>query len=34
MLSGGAEVFVGGGRLMARLLTIPVPFPRAAARAG
>jgi CubicO group peptidase (beta-lactamase class C family) len=27
MLSGGAEVFVGGGRLMVRLLTpVPVPF--------
>ena len=27
MLSGGAEVFVGGGRLMVRLLTpVPIPF--------
>ena len=34
MLSGGAEVFVGGGRLMARLLTPVGPVPRAAARAG
>jgi CubicO group peptidase (beta-lactamase class C family) len=29
MLSGGAEVFVGGGRLMVRLLTpVPLPFRR------